>query len=152
MSGWEKWNFMWERKIFLLKFNPFKLYSLVTKFILSLFLSFLLQIMILSLKLPVYMHWTFGDDLVSSLLVTFGNKLILSLILFKATSIATEYFVPKNLNFSDAIFHHYRLIKFTPSFFPLVPLFWINNSDENYFSLLNAIIFSLLATKSLIRC
>ena len=83
----------------LLKFNPFKLYSLVTKFILSLFLSFLLQIMILSLKLPVYMHWTFGDDLVSSLLVTFGNKLILSLILFKATSIAMEYFVTKNLKF-----------------------------------------------------
>ena len=66
---------MWERKILLLKFNPFKMYSLVAKFILSLFLTFLLQIMILSLKLPVYMHWTFGDNLVSSLLVTFGNEM-----------------------------------------------------------------------------
>ena len=143
---------MWERKIFLLKFNQFKLYSLVMKFILSLFLSFLLQIMILSLKLPVYMHWTFGDDLVSSLLVTFGNKLILSLILFKATSIAMEYFVTKNLKFSDEIFRHYRLIKFAPSFSPLVPLFRINNSDKNYFSPLNVKIFSLLATKSLFHC
>ena len=53
-------------KIFLLKFNPFKL---------SLFLTFLLRIMISSLKLPVYMHWTFGDDLVLSLLVTFGDEM-----------------------------------------------------------------------------
>ena len=65
---------MWEMKFFLLKFNPFKLYFLVKKFILSLFLTFLLQIMILLLKLPVYMHWTFGNDLVSPLLVTFGEK------------------------------------------------------------------------------
>ena len=55
-----------EMKIFLLKFNPFKL---------SLFLTFLLRIMISSLKLPVYMHWTFGDDLVLSLLVTFGDEM-----------------------------------------------------------------------------
>ena len=66
---------MWEMKLFLLKFNPFKLYPFVTKFISSLFLTFLLRIMISSLKLPVYMHWTFGDDLVSSLLVTFGDKM-----------------------------------------------------------------------------
>ena len=45
------------------------------KFISSLFLTFLLPIMISSLKLPVYMHWTFGDDLVSLLLVTFGDEM-----------------------------------------------------------------------------
>ena len=55
-----------EMKFFLLKFNPFKL---------SLFLTFLLRIMISSLKLPVYMHWTFGDDLDLSLLVTFGDEM-----------------------------------------------------------------------------
>jgi len=65
---------MWERKFFLLKFNPFKLYSLVTKYISSLFQTFLLRIMISSLKLPIYMHWTFGNDLVSSLLVTFRDE------------------------------------------------------------------------------
>ena len=60
---------------FWLKFNPFKLYSLVMKFTSLMFLTFLLRIMISTLKLPVYKHWTFGDDLVSSLLVTFGDEM-----------------------------------------------------------------------------
>ena len=126
---------MWERKKKLLKFNPFKLYSLVTKFISSLFPTFLLRIMILSLKLSVYMHWTFGDDLVSSLLVTFGNKMR-----FIANTTQSNIY-------SNEIFRYYRLIKFAPSFSPLAPLFQINNNDKNYFSSLNVIIFFIISNE-----
>ena len=49
--------------------------------------------------------------------------------------------------FSDEIFHRYRLIKFVPKFSPLAPIFQITNSDENYVSSLNVIIFFIISNE-----
>ena len=74
----------------------------------------------------------FSDEYFSSLILPFSDKKI-----FVINTIHSN-------TYSNKIFCRYRLIKFTPSFFPPAPLFQINNSDENYFLLLNVIIFFII--------
>jgi len=75
----------------------------------------------------------FSDDFFSSLILPFSEEMI-----FVANTIHST-------TYSDEMFRHYRLIKFAPNFSPLAPIFQITNSDKNYFSLLNVIIFFIIS-------